>query len=81
MDDWNAPNPATTTVNGPAPNHPSALTNPLAQARSFMDDIEAAKAQSAASARPRSEDSEHSHVRIAGGGACERAATDLGIQL
>ena len=26
MDDWNAPHPAATTVNGPAPNHPRALT-------------------------------------------------------
>ena len=38
MDDWNAPHPAATTVNGPAPKHPRALT-PLAQARSFMDDF------------------------------------------
>jgi hypothetical protein len=41
MDDWNVPTPAATTVNGPAPNHPSTLTNPLARARPFMDGIEA----------------------------------------
>jgi hypothetical protein len=39
MDDWNAPHPAATTVNGPAPHRPRTLTRPLAQARSFMDDF------------------------------------------